>query len=161
MRSAALAPLVDLRGTGLSGAPDCPALHRTVAHYVLRAGRCAAQLGPRRDLYDTHAAADDLAAVLDALQIAKVDLYGDSYGSYAAQVFAARHSDRLRSLVLDGTYPVPGTDPALGDPPRRRSARCGSCARGGRPAPRAARIAVAALAGTLAGRRLRARRLAP
>ncbi len=53
--------------------------------------------------------------MLDALRIAKVDLYGDSYGTYAAQAFAARHGDRLRSIVLDGAYPVPGTDPALGD----------------------------------------------
>src|SRR4051794_19021813 len=107
--------LVDLRGTGRSGALDCPALRRTVTDYVVRAGRCAAQLGPQRDFYDTHAATDDVAAVLDALHVHKVDLYGDSYGSYAAQVFAARHGDRLRSLVLDGTYPVPGTDPAFGD----------------------------------------------
>ena len=53
--------------------------------------------------------------MLDALRIAKVDLYGDSYGTYAAQAFAARHGDRLRSLVLDGAYPVSGTDPAFGD----------------------------------------------
>ena len=57
----------------------------------------------------------DLAAVLNALGIGKVDLYGDSYGSYAAQAFAIRYPDRLRSLVLDGTYPLPGTDPAFAD----------------------------------------------
>ena len=92
--------LVDLRGTGLSGALDCPALRKTVADYVRRAGRCARQIGPRRDLYGTHAAANDVAAVLDALRVPRVDLYGDSYGSYFGQVFAARHGDRLRSLVL-------------------------------------------------------------
>ena len=107
--------LVDLRGTGLSGALDCPALRRTVANYVQRAGRCARELGARRDLYGTHAAVDDLAAVLDALRIPRVDFYGDSYGSYAGQAFAYHHGDRLRSLVLDGAYPVPGTDPAFGD----------------------------------------------
>jgi pimeloyl-ACP methyl ester carboxylesterase len=53
--------------------------------------------------------------VLDALRIGQVDLYGDSYGSYAGQAFAAWHGDRLRSLVLDGAYPVPGTDPAFSD----------------------------------------------
>jgi pimeloyl-ACP methyl ester carboxylesterase len=107
--------LVDLRGTGRSGALDCPALSLTISEYVVRAGMCAAELGARREFYDTHAAVEDVAAVLDALHIRKVDLYGDSYGSYAAQVFAARHGGRLRSLVLDGTYPVPGTDPAFGD----------------------------------------------
>ncbi len=107
--------LVDARGTGLSGALDCPALRRTVDDYVRRAGRCAAQLGLRVDFYGTHAVVDDLAAVLDALKIDKVDFYGDSYGSYVGQAFAVRHGDRLRSLVLDGTYPLPGTDPAFGD----------------------------------------------
>jgi pimeloyl-ACP methyl ester carboxylesterase len=107
--------LVDLRGTGLSGALDCPALRRTVKDYVRRAGRCARELGARRDLYGTHAAVDDVAAVLDALRIGRVDLYGDSYGTFAAQAFAVHHGDRLRSLVLDGAYPVTGTDPAFSD----------------------------------------------
>ena len=107
--------LVDLRGTGLSEALDCKTFRLNVRRYVARAGRCAAELGPRRDFFGTGNAVDDIAAVLDALRIRQVDVYGDSYGSYAAQTFAARHPDRLRSLVLDGTYPVPGTDPALGD----------------------------------------------
>ena len=107
--------LVDARGTGLSGALDCRALRRTVADYIRRAGRCAAQLGPRVDRYTTRASVDDLAAVLDALGISTIDLYGDSYGSYFAQAFAVNHPDRLRSLVLDATYPLPGTDPTFGD----------------------------------------------
>jgi pimeloyl-ACP methyl ester carboxylesterase len=107
--------LVDGRGTGLSGALDCPALHRSVTHYVRRAGRCARQLGPRVDRYNTRASVDDLADVLDALAIPTIDFYGDSYGSYFGQAFAVNHPGRLRSLVLDGTYPLPGTDPAFGD----------------------------------------------
>jgi pimeloyl-ACP methyl ester carboxylesterase len=107
--------LVDLRGTGHSGALDCPALRKTVKDYVRRAGVCARELGARRDLYGTHAAVDDVAAVLAALRIGRVDLYGDSYGTFAAQAFAVHHGDRLRSLVLDGAYPVTGTDPAFSD----------------------------------------------
>jgi pimeloyl-ACP methyl ester carboxylesterase len=107
--------LVDARGTGLSGPLDCKALRSSLTRYIRRAGRCARQLGPRVDRYNTRASVDDLAAVLDALKIAKVDLYGDSYGSYFGQAFAVDHRDRLRSLVLDGTYPLPGTDPAFGD----------------------------------------------
>jgi pimeloyl-ACP methyl ester carboxylesterase len=107
--------LFDARGTGTSGALDCRALRSTVRDYIVRAGRCAAQLGARADRYNTRESVDDLADVLDALGIPVVDLYGDSYGSYFAQAFAVNHPHRLRSLVLDGTYPLPGTDPALGD----------------------------------------------
>ena len=107
--------LIDLRGTGLSGALDCKTFRRNVKRYVARAGQCAREIGARRDFYGTGDAVEDVAAVLDALRIAKVDLYGDSYGTFAAQAFAARHGDRLRSLVLDGAYPVSGTDPAFGD----------------------------------------------
>lgn len=56
-------------------------------------------------------AARDLAAVIKALQLPKVDLYGDSYGSFFAQVFAARFPHLVRSVVLDSTYPAKGLDP--------------------------------------------------
>ena len=107
--------LVDARGTGRSEPLDCPAFRQTVEDYIRRAGRCADQLGGTVDFYGTHAAAEDMADVLDALGIGTIDLYGDSYGSYFAQAFAVRHPGRLRSLVLDATYPLPGTDPAFGD----------------------------------------------
>jgi pimeloyl-ACP methyl ester carboxylesterase len=107
--------LVDLRGTGRSGPLDCPAVRRHILGYVDRAAACAAQLGAARDLYDTSQSVQDLSAVLDALRVGRVDLYGDSYGSYAAQAFAVRYPHRLRSLVLDGTYQLPGTDPAWAD----------------------------------------------
>ncbi|GAB6898049.1 alpha/beta fold hydrolase [Kineosporia succinea] len=47
------------------------------------------------------AAADDLAAVLDAAGVPDAVVYGSSYGSYLAQVFAARHPGRVAALVLD------------------------------------------------------------
>jgi pimeloyl-ACP methyl ester carboxylesterase len=49
-------------------------------------------------------AADDAAAILKALQVRKVDVYGDSYGTFAAQVFAGRHPGMVRTIVLDGAY---------------------------------------------------------
>jgi pimeloyl-ACP methyl ester carboxylesterase len=107
--------LMDLRGTGLSGALACRAFARSSRGYIARAGRCAAQLGPRRDLYSTAQAVEDLEAVLAVFRMRKIDLYGDSYGSYAAQAYALRHPERLRSLALDSTYFLPGTDPALAD----------------------------------------------
>ncbi len=50
------------------------------------------------------AAAEDLATVIVALQLPKVDLYGDSYGSFFAQVFASRIPQLVRSVILDSTY---------------------------------------------------------
>ncbi len=107
--------LVDLRGTGRSGALGCRAFKHHIFPYLARAGRCARQLGPRRDFYDTSQSVQDIEAVLRAVHAGKVDLYGDSYGSYAAQAFALRYPDRLRSLVLDGTYQLPGSDPFFRD----------------------------------------------
>ncbi|MGN6377741.1 MAG: alpha/beta hydrolase [Gaiellales bacterium] len=107
--------LIDLRGTGRSGALNCPAYRKHILPYIERAGRCAARLGPARDFYDTSQSVQDVEAVLTALRVGKVDLYGDSYGSFAAQAFAVRYPSRLRSIVLDSTYQLPGTDPALSD----------------------------------------------
>lgn len=102
--------IMDNRGTGRSGAVDCPELQRAEKWTVERVAACGQLLGPRAPLYSTAYAADDLAALLDALGVGTIDLYGDSYGTYFEQVFAVRHPHRLRSLVLDGAYPLTGTD---------------------------------------------------
>jgi len=102
--------LMDDRGTGRSGAIDCEPLQRAPTLTLADIGACGRSLGASAPLYSTTLAADDLAAVLDALRIARIDLYGDSYGTYFSQVFALRHADRLRSLVLDGAYALEGTD---------------------------------------------------
>ncbi len=107
--------LVDLRGTGGSNPLGCKAFSARSRGYIARAGRCAAQLGPKRDLFSTSQGVQDIEAVLRALHAGPIDLYGDSYGTYAAQAYALRFPDRLRSLALDGAYPLPGTDPAWAD----------------------------------------------
>ena len=105
--------LMDNRGTGSSGAIDCPSLQRPDAALTVEAvGACGRQLGPAAFLYSTAYAADDLAALLDALGIDAVHLYGDSYGTFMAQTFAVRHPARVRSIVLDGAYPLDGPDAA-------------------------------------------------
>ena len=107
--------VVDQRGTGESELIDCAPLQDfpytpfapvALRPYRIAAGRCGALLGARSDAYGTGAAVDDMVAVLDALGLARVDVYGDSYGSYAAQALALRHPGRVRTLVLDGTYPL-------------------------------------------------------
>ncbi|HEV7432614.1 MAG TPA: alpha/beta fold hydrolase, partial [Steroidobacteraceae bacterium] len=98
--------LMDNRGTGRSGAVNCPELQRAPLLTLENVAACGRSLGARAPLYSTTLASDDLAAVLDALALGRIDLYGDSYGTFFAQVFAVRHADKLRSLVLDGAYPL-------------------------------------------------------
>ena len=102
--------IMDNRGTGQSGAIDCPALQTAATITVENVGACGRLLGPKAALYTTAFAADDLAAILDALAAGPIDLYGDSYGTYFAQVFTLRHPTRVRSIVLDGAYALDGPD---------------------------------------------------
>ncbi len=102
--------LMDYRGTGRSGAINCTELQRAPELTEDNIGRCGRSLGDAAPLYSTALAADDLAVLLTALGIERIGLYGESYGTYFAQVFALRHPEQVRSLVLDGAYPLSGPD---------------------------------------------------
>jgi pimeloyl-ACP methyl ester carboxylesterase len=102
--------IMDNRGTGKSGALDCPELQTAERWTTEMVGACGASLGDRAALFGTAPAADDLAAILAKLGTGRIDLYGDSYGTYFEQVFAVRHPGMLRSVVLDGAYPLSGPD---------------------------------------------------
>ncbi len=102
--------LMDNRGTGRSGAIDCHDLQTEPVLTEVNIGRCGASLGAKAPLYSATLAADDLAAILEALGAGQVDLYGDSYGTFFEQIFAVRHPEKLRSVILDGAYPLDGPD---------------------------------------------------
>lgn len=152
--------LVDNRGTGDSGAINCPQLQSYVGDIPTNVGLCGQQLGDTADDYGTGNAVEDMIAVLDSLQITKINLYGDSYGTFFGQTFAVRHPERIRSLILDAAYPIEGGDPwyrdstrAMRDAFRFACERAPSCAsRGGDPIKRmgrmAARLRVAPIHGT-------------
>lgn len=103
--------VVDNRGTGASEVVNCPLLQQAALMKLHQVAACGAQLGKKSDLFGTGIAADDMQAVLRALGIDRVDLYGDSYGTFFVQAFAARHPRSVRSIVLDGAYPVTGASP--------------------------------------------------
>lgn len=127
--------LVDQRGTGLSRPIHCPTLQLLAGPYAPAAAACAKVLGDRFDLYGSALSADDLSAVISALGVGPVDMYGDSYGTFFSQVFLGRHPDQLRSLVLDSAYPTYGEDawyatqtPAMQSSFEKVCARTPSCA---------------------------------
>ncbi|TXG92489.1 alpha/beta fold hydrolase [Rhodococcus rhodnii] len=70
--------LVDLRGHGRSGKPTAP------------------------EAYAMGTVTADVAAVLDALDIARADVFGYSFGGRTALSLATEHPDRVRRLVLGG-----------------------------------------------------------
>jgi pimeloyl-ACP methyl ester carboxylesterase len=123
--------LMDDRGTGRSGAIDCKPLQRAKTMTLDNVTACGAQLGQSAGLYGTALAADDLDALETALGVKRADMYGDSYGTFFVQVFAARHPERVASVTLDGAYPAIGFDPwYVSTGPTIRSAYDLVCARG-------------------------------
>ena len=104
--------LVDPRGTGRSGVIVCKTLggaalaFATGEQAVARIGACGRELGARAGLYGTAAVADDIEAVRAALGLERLDLWGDSYGTFLMPVYAARHPEHVRSIFLNGAYPI-------------------------------------------------------
>lgn len=80
-------------------APHLAEHHRVVRWDVRGFGASDKPPGP----YDVGQLARDLAALLDALDIARAHLLGISMGGVIAQRFALDHADRLLSLLLVST----------------------------------------------------------
>ncbi len=107
---------IDQRGTGGSNPLDCdfygdPPDLRAVAgvSFPLDAiRRCRERLAQIADLglYTTATGMDDLDEVRRWLGYGKIDLWGGSYGSMAAQVYLRRHEASVRAVVLAGVAPV-------------------------------------------------------
>jgi len=100
-------PLVLVMGLGGSctgwlplQVPEFAATRRTVI-YDHRGVRESEDPG---GAFGTAELADDLAGLLDALEIEKADVLGAFLGGMTAQQLALRHPDRLDRLVLVGTW---------------------------------------------------------
>jgi pimeloyl-ACP methyl ester carboxylesterase len=108
--------LFDQRGTGSSGALECPALgsqrELAAAHgYGELIARCARQLGPARGAYTTRESVRDIEALRQAAGYEKLVLYGTSYGTKVALEYAALYPQRVESLVLDSAETPEGPEP--------------------------------------------------
>jgi pimeloyl-ACP methyl ester carboxylesterase len=105
--------MVDQRGTGRSHRLSCqvprdPAnvqgyFEPTLPPDAMR--ECRAELEKNADLtqYTTSIAADDVDEVRQWLGYDKINVFGGSYGTRAAQVYMRRHGDHVRTAVLLGT----------------------------------------------------------
>jgi pimeloyl-ACP methyl ester carboxylesterase len=108
--------MIDQRGTGGSNPLQCnffgdpPDLQRLVTSEfpVDQVRACRQRLEKIADLtqYTTAIAMDDIDEARRWLGYGKIDLWGGSYGSMAAQVYLRRHEAGVRAVVLEGVAPV-------------------------------------------------------
>lgn len=101
--------LVDQRGTGGSNQLTCPRsveeanylvpLDDTMIHDLKT---CLSQLDGDPAAYTTAWAMDDLDDVRVALGYDLINLYGESYGPTAEQVYLQRHGSHVRTMTLEG-----------------------------------------------------------
>ncbi len=127
LRSADLV-VMDPRGTGASGALDCPTIQRVGSASALSLADCARSLGPRARLYSTSATVADIEALRRALAAPRISIYAISYGTYVAQRYALAHPHQVDRLLLDSAIPL-STDPTdptiLSSNARALQALCG------------------------------------
>src|SRR5438105_12750805 len=115
--------LIDQRGTGDSEPRICPTMDRKLLDVTLSlaeggvsaadARRAAFDTCRREALsrgidlsnFGTRVTADDFESVRRAWNIARWNLYGESYGTDVAMTLAALHPATVRSMVLDSIYP--------------------------------------------------------
>jgi pimeloyl-ACP methyl ester carboxylesterase len=107
--------VLDQRGTGFSGVLRClPLEHTDLLTAHKEAAECAKKLGPARDYYFSDDSVADIDALRAALGIGKWDVYGVSYGTRVATLYAQRHPDRVDKLILDSVIEPGGPDPLYG-----------------------------------------------
>lgn len=119
--------LVDLRGTGASGPLDCPDAADEIsklaegADLFLGSGvDCLATLHADPRQY-THAnALADLDEIRLRLGYSRINLWGGSWGTRAAVIYALTYPDSVRSVVLDGAVAL---DLGFPDPVARNAQR--------------------------------------
>ena len=107
--------VLDQRGTGFSGVLRCKTLeHSDLLKAHKEAAECAKSLGARRDYYFSDDSVADMDALRAALGIKKWSVYGVSYGTRVATLYAQRHPDRVNRLILDSTIEPGGPDALYG-----------------------------------------------
>jgi pimeloyl-ACP methyl ester carboxylesterase len=108
--------MVDQRGTGKSHPLRCDLFGDPPDLRLLAAGQfpadrvraCRERLSKDADLtqYTTATAMEDLDEVRQWLGYGKINVWGGSYGSLAAQVYLRRYEANVRAVILEGVLPA-------------------------------------------------------
>lgn len=96
--------LADTKETWELQLPAFAARYRVVAYDNRGCGESSTPAGP----YTTRQMAEDLAGLVDALELERFHLLGVSMGGMIAQEYAIAHADRLLSASFCCTYSHPG-----------------------------------------------------
>jgi pimeloyl-ACP methyl ester carboxylesterase len=102
--------VLDQRGTGASGALNCPALQRARDLDPGLVGTCAGELGAPRSFYSTTDSVLDIEDLRQALGTDQLALAGTSYGTYVALQYARAFPARVERLILNSSLPSDGLD---------------------------------------------------
>ena len=118
--------LVDQRGMGRSHPLQCDDMEESLENEAGKMGleevlalsrellqSCAASLGEDQNLklYTQDLANADIHDILRALGYEKVNLFGISWGTRSALLYAHRYPEQVRSVILDGNLPLDNTAP--------------------------------------------------
>lgn len=112
--------LVDMRGTGFSQPRLCPDLGKSLLQILAKNQtekddenqKAAAALSCKQDLldrgvdikaYNSMSMARDLNALKNQLGYRNWHVYGASYGTYVAQVYANMYANDIKTLILDSS----------------------------------------------------------
>jgi len=103
----------DNRGTGRSGLLNCPGLqgYYPIEQEEALVGACAQAIGSNRVFYSTREHAEDLEAVRQTMGVARVGLWGTSYGTKLSLAYALAHPAQVERLLLDSMVPTDLDDP--------------------------------------------------
>jgi pimeloyl-ACP methyl ester carboxylesterase len=99
----------DQRGTGQSEALRCSALDSGPGTPG-DVAKCARQIGPKRGFFTSADSAADLESIRQALGYQQLILYGTSYGTKVALLYALAHPQQTAGLLLDSTVLPTGPD---------------------------------------------------
>lgn len=102
--------LFDVRGTGLSGALNCPFdfVQDVEAEEFFRRGAkaCADRIGANAAFYTSVEIVEDVERFRAAKGYAAISLWGGSFGTRVAQHYVRRYGDRVRAVILDAAPPL-------------------------------------------------------